>query len=264
VVHELGARADALRDTIAVDGTRLPRSRPARTLVLHKPRGVVSTLRDPEGRATVRGLLRGVAERLYPVGRLDFNTTGLLLLTNDGALAHGLLHPRQEVARVYHAKVRGRPNTLALVRLGRGVRLPDGRTSTARARVLESLPTKTWLEITVHEGRWHHVRRLCEAIGHPVEKLARVRFGPLALGRLAPGAWRDVSPAELAALREAAGLSAGGRAVGGARPRGSGPPPRTRRARPGSRPRGEARTAPPPRAGACPRARRPPPRPRRS
>src|SRR5205823_1853798 len=190
--------------------------------------------------------------------------TGLLLLTNDGALAHGLLHPRQEVARVYHAKVRGRPNTLALVRLGRGVRLPDGRTSTARARVLESLPTKTWLEITVHQGRWHHVRRLCEAIGHPVEKLARVRFGPLALGRLPPGTWRDLSPAEVGWLREAAGLSAGARTAGEARSRGSGPPPRRRRARPGSPPRDGGRTAPPPRGGSRPRAPRPRPRPRRS
>ncbi|HYV57588.1 MAG TPA: pseudouridine synthase, partial [Candidatus Nitrosopolaris sp.] len=101
VVRELGARADALSDTIAVDGTRLPRARSLRTLLLHKPRGVVSTLHDPEGRPTVRSLIRGVAERLYPVGRLDVNTTGLLLLTNDGALAHALLHPRQAVARVY-------------------------------------------------------------------------------------------------------------------------------------------------------------------
>jgi len=264
VVRALGARADALSDTVAVDGTRLPRARPSRTLILHKPRGVVSTLRDPEGRPTVRSLLRGVAERLYPVGRLDLNTTGLLLLTNDGALAHALLHPRQGVARVYHAKVSGRPDAIALARLGRGVRLADGGTASALARVLESLPTKTWLEITVHQGRWHHVRRLCEAIGHPVEKLARVRFGPLALGRLPPGTWRDLSPAEVGWLREAAGLSAGARTAGEARSRGSGPPPRRRRARPGSPPRDGRRTAPPPRGEPRPRAPRPRPRPHRS
>ncbi len=199
VVRDLGRRADPAVDRIAVDGEAIHLGR-RRTIVLHKPRGVVSTLADPEGRATVAALVAAAGERLYPVGRLDVNTTGLLLLTNDGALAAGLMHPRHAVARVYRAKVRGAPDATALARLRRGVRLEDGKTAPARVRVLGRLPTKTWLEILVREGRSHLVRRMCEAVGHPVEKLARIRLGPLHLGRLAPGAWRDVTPRELAAL----------------------------------------------------------------
>src|SRR5262249_62430139 len=125
--------------------------------------------------------------------------------TTEAPLAPAPLPPRRAGARGPGARVGARPDARALARLRRGVRLADGGTASALARVLESLPTKTWLEITVHQGRWHHVRRLCEAIGHPVEKLTRVRFGPLALGRLAPAAWRDLSSAEVARLREAPG-----------------------------------------------------------
>jgi len=247
VVRELGARADPARDTIAVDGERIAR-RARRTILLHKPRGVVSTLADPEGRPTVRDLLAGVPERLYPVGRLDVNTTGLLLLTNDGALAQALLHPRRAVPRIYHAKVRGTPSEDALTRLRRGVRLEDGKTAPARVRVLARRPTKTWLEVTVREGRTHLVRRMCAAVGHPIEKLARVRLGPLALGVLAPGAWRDLGRRELAALSGAAGLRPppAARAALATVRRGHGTPPR----------RPPPRSAPRPPGG--PRARRPP------
>ena len=254
VVRTLGTRADPVRDTIAVDGEPLGAPGPRRTIMLHKPRGVLSALADPEGRPTVRRLLHDVRERVYPVGRLDVNSTGLLILTNDGALAAGLLHPRRGVPRVYQAKVRGTPSPEALTRMRRGVRLlnPTGgarKTAPARVRVISALPTKSWLEITVTEGRWRLVRRMCDAVGHPVEKLVRLRFGPLALGSLPIGAWRDVRAAELAALRAAAGLNAGARGGGprsGARGRGT--PPRTPRGR-GSRPRpggprGE-RTGPP-------------------
>src|SRR5207249_11884535 len=137
----------------------------------------VSTLADPQGRPTVGALVADAGGRLYPVGRLDVNTTGLLVLTNDGALAAALAHPRHGVARVYRAKVRGRPDEPALTRLRRGVRLDDGKTAPVRVRVLERLPTKTWLEIEVREGRTHLVRRMCEAVGHPADKLVRVRFG---------------------------------------------------------------------------------------
>jgi len=266
VVRALGMRADPARDTITVDGERIAVPGARRTILLHKPRGVVSTLDDPEGRRTVRALIAGARERLYPVGRLDVNTTGLLLLSNDGALAAALLHPRRAVPRVYHAKVRGTPGDDAVVRLRRGVRLEDGRTAPARVRVLARLPTKTWLEIAVREGRWHLVRRMCDAVGHPVEKLARVRLGPLALGRLAPGAWRDLTPRELAALRAAAGLSAAGaRARAGAArpPRAPGTRPRTRPRRPGSPPRGGGRGAAAPPPDGSSRGRRPPRTPRR-
>jgi len=238
VVRELGQRADPAHDRIAVDGEPV-RVRARWTIVLHKPRGVVSTLEDPQGRPTVAGLLGDNPERLYPVGRLDVNTTGLLVMTNDGALAAGLMHPRLGVPRVYHAKVRGRLDAPALTRLRRGVRLEDGKTAPARVRVLAELPTKSWLELTVREGRNHLIRRMCAAVGHPVEKLSRVRLGPVALRDLPVGTWRELGPREIAALRVAAGVSA--RGAGGAAPR-----PR----RHGRRPRRPPPTpAPPPRGG---------------
>ncbi len=263
-VRALGTRADAGRDTITLDGERVATPGERRTIVLHKPRGVVSTLEDPLGRPTVAALVAGAGRRLYPVGRLDLNSTGLLLLTDDGALAAGLLHPRRALPRVYRVKVRGRPPDDAITRLRRGVRLEDGKTAPARVRVLERLPTKTWLEVAVVEGRTHLVRRMCDAVGHAVEKLARVRLGSVTLGTLPPGAWRELTLRELAALRAAAGLRSG--AGGGA----LAPPRRARDRRPrrprpraGSPPRGAARgegSAPP--AGR-PRAQRPgPTRPR--
>src|SRR5205823_2301930 len=157
-----------------LDGEHIPAAGARRTVVLHKPRGVLSTLADPEGRPTVAALAAG-AGRLYPVGRLDLNSTGLLLLTNDGALAAGLLHPRRAVTRVYHVKVDGTPSEEAITRLRRGVRLADGKTAPAHVRVLERLPTKTWLAVTVVEGRTHLVRRLCEAVGHRVDRRSACR-----------------------------------------------------------------------------------------
>lgn len=206
-VTTLGARADPQADVVAVDGERVRPEAVRRTVVLHKPRGVVSTLRDPEGRPTVRDLLPQIRERLFPVGRLDIQTSGLLLLTNDGALAAGLQHPRNAVPRVYHAKVRGTPDAATRERMRRGVRLADGMAAASRVRVVESLPTKCWIEIVLAEGRWREVRRLCEAVGHPVEKLCRVRLGPIRLGTLAPGVWRECTPRELVALYEAAGIA---------------------------------------------------------
>lgn len=261
VVHELGAKADPERDRIEVDGERLAPPGARRTIVLHKPRGIVSAMSDPEGRPTVAALVRDAGERLYPVGRLDVNTSGLLLLTNDGALAAGLLDPERAVPRVYHAKVRGTPDEAALTRLRRGVHLPPPRarrTAPAKVRLLQALPTKSWIELTVREGHWRVVRRMCDAVGHPVEKLARVRFGPIALGDLPPGAWRDLSPRELAALRAAAGLSRG--AAGGRAPRGRARRPRGPRPTPPA-PRGAGgRGAPAPPRGAPARERRPRPR----
>jgi 23S rRNA pseudouridine2605 synthase len=247
VVRELGQRADPTRDTIAVDGEAIRVIRERRTIVLHKPRGVVSTMADPQGRPTVAGLVGGAGERLYPVGRLDVNTTGLLLMTNDGRLAAAVLHPRHAVARVYRVKVGGRPDEDAISRLRRGVRLDDRKTAPARVRVLAQLPTKTWLEITVREGRRHLVRRMCETLGHPVDKLARVRLGPLALGSLPPGAWRPLTDAELAALRAAAGLRPrAGRAPGAeSRRRARDTRPRRPRPQPESSPPAAARSAPP-------------------
>jgi 23S rRNA pseudouridine2605 synthase len=164
---------------------------------VNKPRGVVSTAHDPQGRTTVVSLVPS-ARRLYPVGRLDADTTGLILLTDDGELAHRLTHPSFEVPRTYHAKVRHPPvREAALQRLQEGVELEDGMTAPARVKRLG----RDRLEITIHEGRKRQVRRMCDAVGHPVIALERVRFGPLWLGKLEEGHYRRLSAAEVEKLR---------------------------------------------------------------
>lgn len=256
VVRELGAKADLARDRVTFDGEPLrPPGRPL-TIALHKPRGVVSTLSDPEGRPTLRDLVRGLP-RLYPIGRLDLQTSGLLLLTNDGALAARLLHPSREVPRVYRAKVRGTPTAEALARLKRGVRLEDGRATLAQVRVVERLPTKSWLECTVHEGRWRLVRRILDAVGHPVEKLERVRVGPLALGTLPEGHWRELVPAEVARLREAAAITETGGAAAAPPRRAAGTRARTSPPPSGGRPRGGPRGGAPGGSAGRPKTARP-------
>jgi 23S rRNA pseudouridine2605 synthase len=206
-ITRLGTTADARRDRILVDGQQLTFPAAPLYFLLHKPIGVVSTLKDPEGRLTVRDLLRGVSERVYPVGRLDYDSSGLLLLTNDGALTERLLHPRYQIARTYHVKVSSRPNPETIKRLCDGVQLDDGtRTAPAEARVMRVRDKKAWLEIVVREGRNREVRRMCEAVGYRVEKLARVRFGPLVLVGLPVGAYRPLTPYEVRALKRVAGF----------------------------------------------------------
>jgi len=185
-------------DDVRLDGAPLAKQRLAYVL-LHKPAGVVTTARDPQGRPTVVDLVDHPA-RVVPVGRLDADTTGVLLLTNDGALAHRLAHPRYEVDKVYVAEVDGEPGDDALRVLEQGVDLDDGRTAPARAR---RVGPRT-VELTIHEGRKHQVKRMLAAVGHPVVRLHRARYGPLALGELEPGAWRELTPAELDALRASA------------------------------------------------------------
>jgi 23S rRNA pseudouridine2605 synthase len=193
---------------VAVDGRPLHGPEPRVVYALNKPRGVVSTAKDTHGRRTVVDLVpaKGGA-RLYPVGRLDADATGLLLLTNDGDLANRLTHPRHEVPRTYRVKVRSRGPVpeRALRALREGVELDDGPTAPARVRQVEP----GVLELTIHEGRKHQVKRMCEAVGHPVVSLTRVRFGPLELGDLRPGAARRLRPAEVAALRAAGGGARG-------------------------------------------------------
>lgn len=200
-ITRLGTTADPRRDRILVDGRPLVFPSAPSYFLLHKPAGVVSTLKDPQGRPTVRELLRGVRERVFPVGRLDYHSAGLLLLTNDGDLTERLLHPRYQIPRTYHAKVTGRPTPEALSALRRGVRLEDGTfTAAATVLVLRRSERKTWLEVTLSEGRNREVRRMCEAVGYRVEKLVRVRFGPLVLDDLPVGAYRPLTPAEVRAL----------------------------------------------------------------
>jgi pseudouridine synthase len=171
--------------------------------MLHKPVGVVCTLKDPQGRPTVRDLLKTVRTRVFPVGRLDYDSSGLLLLTNDGELTERLLHPRYQIPRTYHVKVKGTPPPEALQMLRDGVRLEDGTTAApATVSILRITYLKAWLEMTLQEGRNREVRRMCDAIGHPVEKLIRVQFGPLMLTTdLRPGAYRSLTAPELRALK---------------------------------------------------------------
>jgi 23S rRNA pseudouridine2605 synthase len=187
-------------DRVAVDGRLLPGPEPRVVYALNKPLGVLSTARDTHGRRTVLELVPDEGLRLYPVGRLDADSTGLILLTNDGELANLLTHPRFEVPKTYLAEVGGAPVTdRTLRRLREGLELDDGPTAPARVR---RLGPRT-LELTIHEGRNRQVRRMCEAVGHPVIALTRTAFGPLALAGLAPGSWRLLDQAELERLRAA-------------------------------------------------------------
>ncbi len=182
-------------DVVLLDGRPISRQRP-RYVLLHKPAGVVTTASDPHGRATVVDLV-DLPERVVPVGRLDADTTGALLLTNDGELAYRLAHPRYEVGKVYEAEVEGEPSDEALRRLADGVELGDGRTAPARVRRL----TPSRIELTIHEGRKHQVKRMCAAAGHPVTRLHRSRYAGLVLAGLDPGRWRELAPAEVDSLR---------------------------------------------------------------
>jgi 23S rRNA pseudouridine2605 synthase len=183
-------------EIISVDGETIRAHRSYAVYAVHKPAGIVSTAADTHGRRTVVDLIKS-ERRLYPVGRLDQDTTGLMLLTDDGALAHQLTHPSFEVPKVYRARVEGRPSERALRELRESVQLEEGRTAPARVRMV----TPHILELTIHEGRKRQVKRMCEAVGFPVKELQRIAIGPLRLGELAPGHHRRLSKAEVERLR---------------------------------------------------------------
>ena len=207
VVRELGTRADPDVDDIRVDGRRIAAPAAHRYLLLNKPRGYLTTAFDPQGRPTVLDLLKGVRERLYPVGRLDYDSEGLLLLTNDGELTARLTHPRHGVERVYEAQVRGVPDPRALEKLAKGVVLDGRRTAPARVRLAyrpDRHADHAVLSLTIREGRNRQVRRMCEIVGYPVTRLRRVAIGPLRDDRLKPGAFRDLTSREVAQLVAAA------------------------------------------------------------
>jgi len=197
---EPGAQADPDADEIALDGVPLARPAPTQYLLLHKPRGYVTSRHDPEGRPVVIDLLPPKAGRLFPVGRLDYDAEGLLLLTNDGELANRLLHPRYEIPRVYEVEVEGRVAARELPRWRRGVTLSDGRAVPTSVRLLSRGPRTTWLAVTFAEGRYREVKRYCKALGHGVVRLRRVQFGPLQLGDLPVGRARALTASELAQL----------------------------------------------------------------
>jgi 23S rRNA pseudouridine2605 synthase len=186
----------AARDRVALDG-RAVELQPLAYVLLHKPAEVVTTMRDPQGRPTVVDLVDHAA-RVVPVGRLDADTTGALLLTNDGELAHRLAHPRYEVEKVYEAEVEGEPDEEALRRLGEGLALDDGPTAPAEARLVGP----STIELSIHEGRKHQVKRMLAAVGHPVRRLHRSRYAGLTLAGLEPGAWRELTAGEVDRLRQ--------------------------------------------------------------
>jgi 23S rRNA pseudouridine2605 synthase len=206
VVSELGAKAVLGKDDICLDGKAIKLETEKVVVALFKPRNCVTTLDDPQGRPTVAELVRNISVRVYPVGRLDYDAEGLLLMTNDGDLAHRLQHPRYKVPKTYLVKIRGRPPEEALTQLQQGISLEDGITAPAELHVLEEDNRATWLTLTLREGRNHQVKRMCAAVGCPVLKLRRTQIGPIDLGNLQPGRSRRLRAREVRALRQTVGL----------------------------------------------------------
>jgi 23S rRNA pseudouridine2605 synthase len=203
-VAELGAKADASRDHIKVDGKLINPKQPLTYVMLNKPSGVVTTMSDPERRPTVQDLLKGIKARVYPVGRLDYNTEGMLLLTNDGDFAHLITHPKHELPKTYLAKLKGVLEDKQIQELESGVFLEDGKTAPARLKKVRKEEANSWVEITIHEGRKRQVRRMFDRVGRSVIKLKRIRTGNLALGALPEGTYRYLTPAEVLGLVEMA------------------------------------------------------------
>jgi 23S rRNA pseudouridine2605 synthase len=209
-VTELGTKADPHVDDVRVDGRRIKPATRRVYILMYKPRGYITSRSDPQKRPTVIDLLSkgGVRDYVYPVGRLDYESEGLLLLTSDGDLAARLTHPSHEVEREYHARVRGVPDRHAIERLAKGIMLEGRKTAPADVKLLKVMETDAGADgvmaIVVHEGRNRQVRRMCEAIGHPVVRLRRVRIGPITDDRIRPGEFRDLDAREIAALRRAA------------------------------------------------------------
>jgi pseudouridine synthase len=204
VVRALGTKADAAEDDIRVDGERVTVAARRRYILLNKPRHYMSTRRDPQRRPTIMELITGVREYVYPVGRLDFDSDGLLLLTNDGDLASRLMHPRHGVARVYEARVLGVPDEHSLRRLMKGIVIDGRRTDAADVTFARGV-----LTIALREGRNRQVRKMCDAIGHPVVELSRVAIGPIRDRKLKPGHWRELTAEEVKKLRNAVGSEPG-------------------------------------------------------
>jgi pseudouridine synthase len=206
-VTELGTRADPSHDEVRVDGRRLPTSARRRYVLLNKPRGFVTTRHDPEGRPTVMDLVRGLPGYLYPVGRLDYDSEGLLLLTDDGDLAARLMHPRHGIARVYEARVRGVPDARDIERLAAGISIEGRMTRPADVRLAATDrgrdANQSLVVITLREGRSRQVRKMCDAIGHPVVRLRRTRIGPISDPRLRPRQFRELTAREVALLKKA-------------------------------------------------------------
>lgn len=210
VVREMGTKADPETDDIRVDGRRIRAAQRKRYILLNKPRGYVTTRSDPGKRPTVMDLLVGVKEYVYPVGRLDYDSEGLLLLTNDGELAARLTHPRHEVERLYEARVRGLPDPHAIDRLASGVIIDGRKTAPANVKLAKKLEAASGAQavvlVGIHEGRHRQVRQMFDAVGHPVIRLRRVRIGPIRDEELKTGHYRELTRQEIEKLKKAAGL----------------------------------------------------------
>jgi 23S rRNA pseudouridine2605 synthase len=200
-VASLGDGADPAIDRVAVDGKLIGAAEKKVYILLNKPVGYVTTMRDPEGRPVVSDLLKDIAERVVPVGRLDLTTEGLLLLTNDGDLAQRLSHPRFHVNKTYLARVRGEVDAVALEKLGKGVMLDDGMTSPANVEMVRRPGSHSWLKITIHEGRNRQVRRMCETLGYSVSRLKRIEYAFLDDRDLKPGQYRHLTAKEIQRLK---------------------------------------------------------------
>ena len=200
VVTELGSKADPNKDTITVDGKALKVNEQRIYILLNKPPGYITALKDSQGRPLVTDLLKDVSERVYPVGRLDYNTEGLLLLTNDGEWANRLMHPRHEIEKEYHVRVRGKVIDQQLKRMADGVELEDGKTAPAVVNLVKSGEQNDWISVAIHEGRNRQVRRMCEAVSLSVVRLKRIRYGSLMLGTLRAGKFRNLTDAEVREL----------------------------------------------------------------
>jgi 23S rRNA pseudouridine2605 synthase len=205
VVTELGTKANADRDHIKVDGKLITQAEPHRYILLYKPKEVMTTVQDPQGRRTVIDLIRGVRERIYPVGRLDFHSEGLILITNDGDLAFKVSHPRHGSVKTYHVKVRGIPEDRLIDKLQRGITLDGKRTLPCEIARLRTTGRRddegnSWFEVKLREGRTQQIRKMFQAVGHPVAKLKRVAIGPISDPKLTAGEWRELSKQEVKLL----------------------------------------------------------------
>ena len=200
-ITELGSKVDA-GDIVKVDGKEVKQEEKKVYILLNKPVGYITTAKDQFSRKTVLDLIEGVNERIYPVGRLDYDTSGLLLLTNDGDLAYKLTHPSREADKIYQVKVKGALNDNALHAFKSGIRIDDYTTSPAKIKILERTSTDTLIEVTIHEGKNRQVRRMFEAVGHTVLKLRRISIGPVKLGNMEEGTWRNLTPEEVKSLKK--------------------------------------------------------------
>ncbi|HJQ41239.1 MAG TPA: pseudouridine synthase [Thermoanaerobaculia bacterium] len=205
VVTELGTKASPGRDHIKVDGKLITRAETHRYILLYKPKEVASTVNDPEGRKTVVDLVKGVRERIYPVGRLDYQSEGLLLLTNDGDLAYKVSHPKHGSVKTYHVKVRGVPDERIIGKLERGITIDGKRTVPCEIARMKTTGKRddegnSWFEVRLREGRNQQIRKMFKAVGHPVSKLRRVAIGPIADPKLTPGDWRELTKHEVKML----------------------------------------------------------------